>query len=189
MKLQLRETLPELAAPSKCVPTQFSRASALAARQPKKGPSCTLALGEHDADSLRSCRESAAGPSRQQVAAALPTRDVHRLYPTPNPSHHSSEIRAFTEPHDAPAEYPPYRGASPVAAVLEEGEMLYLPAFWYHAVAGGEAFNVISCGDCDTSQQVRRRRRQHGCLQGKRQRHEETFRCTLGCVDRFYYVP
>ena len=69
--------------------------------------------------------------------------DAAQLYPSPNPTYHSCEVKAFTSPADAPRSLPAYRSASPISALVEEGEMLYLPAYWYHGVTGGDGFNVL----------------------------------------------
>ena len=35
-------------------------------------------------------------------------------------------------PRDAPTEFPAYSRTHPVEVELQQGDMLYLPAYWYH---------------------------------------------------------
>lgn len=44
---------------------------------------------------------------------------------------------------DAPSTFEAYRHATPVEVELVAGDLLYLPAFWYHCVTGGEDLNMI----------------------------------------------
>ena len=81
-----------------------------------------------------------AGSKRLQL---FPPSDATKLYPSPNPTYHSCEVKAFTPPAAAPAGHELYRAARPVSVDLSAGESLYLPAFWYHGVTGGDDFNAI----------------------------------------------
>ena len=143
-KLKLQETLPELAAHLETredTPlTRFGVRGAAA----EEGAFMYAGAGENTTQTHFDPAENfllvVRGSKRLQL---FPPGDAALLYPSPNPSYHSSEIKAFTEPRDAPAGYPLYRRAHPVSVSLEEGEMLYLPAYWYHGVTGGDGFNVI----------------------------------------------
>jgi hypothetical protein len=84
----------------------------------------------------------AAGVKRLQLFAP---GDVERLYPWPAPSYHSSAIPPFAETGDASvlADFPAFAHAQPREVELHAGDMLYLPAYWYHAVQGGDGYNVV----------------------------------------------
>ena len=49
----------------------------------------------------------------------------------------------FMSPHECPDKYAAFRNAQPVMVELRAGDMLYLPAFWYHAVQGGDGYNCV----------------------------------------------
>ena len=82
----------------------------------------------------------AAGSKRLQLFAPS---DFQYMYPFPSPSYHSSALPPFTDPSGAPPEWEHYRHARPIEVELQEGDMLYLPAFWYHCVQGGDGYNAI----------------------------------------------
>lgn len=69
--------------------------------------------------------------------------DAPRLYPGPNPNYHSSCVAAFAAPSEAADGQGEYARAQPVEVQLAQGDMLYLPAFYYHGVRGGDGFNVL----------------------------------------------
>ena len=70
--------------------------------------------------------------------------EVANLDPSPNPLYHSTEVPAFSDPAGVPAnKYRDYAAARTVEVTLEQGDMLYLPAYWYHGVKGGDGFNVL----------------------------------------------
>ena len=69
----------------------------------------------------------------QRVTSAS---DTHPLY-------HSSAVPPFASEKKPPVEFPAYAHALPIEVELQQGDMLYLPAFWYHAVQGGDGFNVV----------------------------------------------
>ena len=144
-KLKLQETLPELAAHLETrEDTPLTRFGACVGAAAEEGAFMYAGAGENTTQTHFDPAENfllvVRGSKRLQL---FPPGDAALLYPSPNPSYHSSEIKAFTEPRDAPAGYPLYRSAHPVSVSLEEGEMLYLPAYWYHGVTGGDGFNVI----------------------------------------------
>ena len=80
------------------------------------------------------------GQKRMQLFAPA---DFNSMYPFPAPKYHSSAVPPFTAPRDAPTEFPAYSRTHPVEVELQQGDMLYLPAYWYHCVEGGDQFNVV----------------------------------------------
>ena len=82
----------------------------------------------------------ARGSKRMQLFAPA---DYASMYPFPAPKYHSSAVPPFTPPIDAPVEFPAYARTRPVEIELRQGDLLYLPAYWYHCVAGGDDFNVV----------------------------------------------
>ena len=73
----------------------------------------------------------------------FPPSDYQFLYPYPAPKYHSSAIPPFTKTSSPPPEFPAYGYSHPIEVTLEAGDMLYLPAFWYHCVHGPDGFNLI----------------------------------------------
>ena len=80
------------------------------------------------------------GTKRLQL---FPPSDMEFMYPFPSPKYHSSAVAPFTAPTNAPPEFEHYKNARPIDISLKQGEMLYLPAYWYHCVQGGDGFNVL----------------------------------------------
>jgi hypothetical protein len=80
------------------------------------------------------------GTKRLQL---IPPGDFKYIYPFPSPKYHSSAVPPFTDPANCPVEWPFFAKAKPVEVTLEQGDMLYLPAYWYHCVQGGDGHNVV----------------------------------------------
>jgi len=82
----------------------------------------------------------------------FPPCDADCLYPIMKKPLNSC-VPAFTQPDDMPPDterlYPNYRHARPMTVELEAGDMLYLPIFWWHGVAGGQGRNMILNWWCD----------------------------------------
>eukprot|EP00404_Azadinium_spinosum_P033875 CAMPEP_0180648640 /NCGR_PEP_ID=MMETSP1037_2-20121125/51092_1 /TAXON_ID=632150 /ORGANISM="Azadinium spinosum, Strain 3D9" /LENGTH=220 /DNA_ID=CAMNT_0022673501 /DNA_START=20 /DNA_END=682 /DNA_ORIENTATION=+ len=77
----------------------------------------------------------------------FPPTDLDCLYPARQPGYLCSQVPPLIPPEEMPSELkrrcPLYRHAQPLHAELEAGDMLYLPPFWWHGVAGGVERNMI----------------------------------------------
>jgi hypothetical protein len=144
-KLPLRDTLPEFADHLDARDdTPLAKYGACVGAAADKGVYMYAGAGANTTQTHFDPAENflvvARGSKRLQLLAP---GEVQRLYPTPNPSYHSTDVPAFTEPGDASDAHAAYRDAQPVTVDLHEGDMLYLPAYWYHGVYGGDGFNVL----------------------------------------------
>lgn len=73
-----------------------------------------------------------------------PPSDHERMYPWPFPSFSHSGVPSFRRQDDPSLErFPKFRDSAFVEVDLKAGDCLYLPAFWYHCVAGGPDRNMI----------------------------------------------
>ncbi|WP_224360459.1 cupin-like domain-containing protein [Hyalangium versicolor] len=71
-----------------------------------------------------------------------PPREIGRLYPFAFSSHsmHISQVNMVEPDH---SRFPEFQKAERLEFVLEQGEMLFIPLFWWHALAGiGENISI-----------------------------------------------
>lgn len=77
----------------------------------------------------------------------FPPTDVDVIYPSRPPAYLRGTVPPFTDPQGMDEEtserYPLFRHASPQIVDLYPGDMLYLPIFWWHNVAGSLEPNMI----------------------------------------------
>lgn len=143
-KMPLRRYLRVVADDLDAADTPFSRFGACIGQGAAEGVYCYAGAGANTThthlDPAENLMFVAAGTKRLQLFAP---GDVEHLYPWPAPMYHSSAVPPFSSEKKPPVEFPAYAGALPIEVELREGDMLYLPAFWYHAVQGGDGFNVV----------------------------------------------
>lgn len=73
-----------------------------------------------------------------------PPSDAEGMYPWPFPSFSHSGVPAFHRQDDARLErFPKFRETTFLEVECKAGDLLYLPAFWYHCVEGGAGRNMI----------------------------------------------
>lgn len=101
-----------------------------------------------------------ADPSENLLAVVMGTKvfeiyppwDADCLYPTLKKCLNSS-VPPFIKPDEMPPEvedaFPLYKHTQPQRVELKEGDLLYLPIFWWHAVQGGSGRNMILVWWCD----------------------------------------
>jgi hypothetical protein len=143
--MALRQSLPELAAElDRRDDTPIAKYGACVGALNKDGVYMYAGAGENTTHTHLDPAENfmlvAHGTKRLQLFAPS---DFRYMYPFPSPKYHSSAVPPFTRPEDAPADFPGYAATSPVEVELQRGDMLYLPAYWYHCVHGPDGFNVI----------------------------------------------
>ena len=73
-----------------------------------------------------------------------PPSDAESLYPWPFPSFSHSGVPPFLKADDpSTGRFPKYADAVAIEVEVKAGDLLFLPAFWYHCVEGGRGRNMI----------------------------------------------
>ena len=143
-KMPLPRYLPEVAADLEVTDNPFARFGACVGQIASEGVYMYAGAGANTThthiDPAENFMFVAAGSKRLQMFAP---GDLERLYPWPAPLYHSCAVPPFADPASPPVEFPAFGDAHPIEVELQAGDMLYLPAYWYHAVQGRDGFNVV----------------------------------------------